>query len=109
MGAQLLLISSEWPEARLDHWRTLLMARAIENQSYVVACNCIGESKTDRFGGHSMIVDPGGKILAEAGDEEELITAELNFDLVARLRNQFPVLADQRPEIYEAFQTSSVE
>ncbi len=108
MGAQLLLVSSEWPEARLDHWRTLVMARAIENQAYVVACNCIGESRQDRFGGHSMIVDPWGKILAEAGGEEELITADLNFDLVTRLRKQFPVLADQRPEIYEASLSSSV-
>jgi predicted amidohydrolase len=101
LGTELFLISAEWPQPRLDHWRALLVARAIENQSFVVACNCVGENSQDRFGGHSMVVDPWGKILAEAGDQEELISADLDFSLVANLRCRYPVLADQRPELYE--------
>jgi omega-amidase len=100
MGTELFLISAEWPQARIDHWRTLLVARAIENQCFVVACNCVGESKQGRFGGHSMVIDPWGKVLAGAGDDEDLISADLDFGLVGNLRSRFPVLADQRPELY---------
>ena len=100
MGTQLFLISAEWPRPRIDHWRTLLVARAIENQSFVVACNCVGESGQDKFGGHSMIVDPWGVVLAEAGEDEGLISADLDFEAATRLRNLYPVLADQRPEVY---------
>jgi predicted amidohydrolase len=100
-GAHLFLISAEWPTPRLDHWRTLLRARAIENQCFVVACNCVGEGNGNVFGGHSMIIDPWGKILAEGADQDEVISATLDLDLVDEIRSRYPVLRDERPDIYQ--------
>lgn len=104
-GAQLFLISAEWPRPRLDHWRTLLRARAIENQCFVVACNCVGEGNGNVFGGHSMIVDPWGEILAEGGDEETVISADLDLELVHDIRKHYPVLADGRADICQLSRT----
>ena len=64
-GAKMIVIPAEWPLARLEHWRTLLQARAIENQCFIVACNSAGETGDTTFAGHSMIVDPWGKIVIE--------------------------------------------
>jgi len=100
-GAQLFLISAEWPRPRLDHWRTLLRARAIENQCFVVACNCVGEGNGNIFGGHSMIVDPWGEILAEGEEGETVISADLNLELVNDIRSRYPVLADGRADLYQ--------
>jgi len=100
-GAQLFLVSAEWPAKRVDHWRTLLMARAIENQAFVVACNRVGRALENVFAGRSMIIDPWGDILAEGSDdEEEILRATLDFDKVAECRKLIPSLRDRRPESY---------
>ena len=72
-GARLILICAEWPQVRVAHWRSLLLARAIENQCFVAAVNSCGETGGTVFGGHSMIVDPWGEIVAEAGADEALL------------------------------------
>ncbi|MFD1178801.1 carbon-nitrogen family hydrolase [Paenibacillus puldeungensis] len=100
-GAKLLIVAAEWPHPRLHHWRTLLMARAIENQMYVIGCNRIGTSGSDSFFGHSMIIDPWGEIVAEGGEEEGIISGEIDLSLVDRVRNQIPVFTDRRPSLYE--------
>jgi len=69
-GADFLVVAAQWPVARLDHWRTLLRARAIENQIYVAACNRCGRTENTDFAGHSMVIGPDGAVLAEAGEEE---------------------------------------
>ena len=99
-GAHLVIICAQWPAARLDHWRTLIRARAIENQIFVVACNRTGQSQETKFGGHSMIVDPGGQILVEGTEKSALLTANINFASVTESRSRIPSLADRRPEIY---------
>jgi omega-amidase len=99
-GAQILFVPAEWPHPRLHHWRTLLMARAIENQMYVVACNRVGISGKTEFFGHSMIIDPWGEIIAEGGDQEDIISASLQMSDVENVRNRIPVFEDRRPEIY---------
>ncbi|MEF3301736.1 carbon-nitrogen family hydrolase [Paenibacillus sp. GYB003] len=99
-GAKLLIVPAEWPHPRLHHWRTLLTARAIENQMYVVACNRVGTSGTTSFFGHSMVVDPWGEIVAEGGEEEAILTAELDMAVVDQVRRTIPVFADRRPELY---------
>ena len=81
-GAKILFVPAEWPHPRLHHWRTLLTARAIENQMYVIACNRTGQSGNDRFFGHSMIIDPWGEIIAEGDEEEVILMADI--DLGAR-------------------------
>jgi len=71
LGADLLVISAQWPAARLGHWRILVQARAIENQMFVVASNRCGTTDQTTFGGHSLIVGPDGSIILEAGEQEE--------------------------------------
>ncbi|MNZ93579.1 2-oxoglutaramate amidase [compost metagenome] len=100
-GAKVLFVSAEWPHPRLHHWRTLLMARAIENQMYVVACNRTGISGNDSFFGHSMIIDPWGEIIAEGGEDEEIITGTIDLSLVDEVRSRIPVFDDRRPHLYE--------
>ena len=99
-GAKLILICAEWPLVRVEHWRTLLIARAIENQCYVVATNSCGDTGGTVFAGHSMIVDPWGKALVEAGEDEALLTAEIDLDEVDRVRSAIPVFEDRRPDAY---------
>jgi omega-amidase len=96
----MMIIPAEWPRTRVEHWRALLIARAIENQSFVIACNNAGESDGVVFGGHSMIVDPWGRIVVEAGDEPQLITAEIELDTIAEARARIPVFQDRRTDIY---------
>lgn len=99
-GAEALFVVAEWPAARLAHWRSLLIARAIENQCFVIACNRSGEDPNNRFAGHSMIIDPWGEVLAEAGEEEEILTAEIDLEVVRKIRSQIPVFDDRKPEYY---------
>lgn len=105
-GAKVVVIPAEWPLARIEHWRALLVARAIENQCYVIACNAAGETGDTVFGGHSMIVDPWGKIVIEATDEPFLVTAEIEMDRVEDVRAQIPVMDDRRPDTYESIDLS---
>jgi predicted amidohydrolase len=100
-GASLILVSAEWPGARLDHWRTLLRSRAIENQCFVAACNRVGRTGDTVFGGHSMLVDPWGDVLIEGGDDESVLTAEIDLDRVNSIRRQYPFIGDRRNGIYE--------
>lgn len=99
-GAQLMLIPAEWPCARQEHWRTLLRARAIENQCFVAACNRVGTSKGTAFCGHSAVVDPWGEVRVEGGGQEELLTATIDLDDCHAARRHIPVFDDRRPELY---------
>ena len=99
-GAKLIVVCAEWPLVRLAHWRTLLMARAIENQCFVVAVNACGETGGTVFGGHSMAVDPWGKIAVEAGESEQLATVEIDLAEADRVRQTIPVFEDRRPQAY---------
>lgn len=101
-GAALMLLCAEWPLARVAHWQTLLRARAIENQCFVAATNSCGETGGTVFGGHSMIIDPWGQIIAEAGEDECLVSAEIDLADVQRVRRAIPVFTDRRPDAYLA-------
>jgi predicted amidohydrolase len=100
-GAKIVIIPAEWPIARIEHWRALLIARAIENQCYVIAANAAGQTGDTVFGGHSMIVDPWGKIIIEGSDEPNLLTVDIELDRVDEVREAIPVFEDRRPETYE--------
>lgn len=93
-GCQLILMSAEWPHPRSAHWRTLLMARAIENQSFVAACNTVGPGNGNVFCGHSMIVNPWGEVLVEADESEAVFCAELALNDADEIRRRYPFLAD---------------
>lgn len=100
-GAEALFVVAEWPEPRLSHWRSLLIARAIENQCYVIACNRSGSDPNNQFAGHSMFIDPWGEVIAEAGAGEEILTAVIKLDLVKEIRKQMPIFADRKPQFYQ--------
>ena len=93
-------MSAEWPKIRIDHWKALLRARAIENMMYVVACNRVGTSKDTLFGGSSMILDPWGTTLFEAGEGEEGHFAVIDPSKVDEIRNHLQVFRMRRPELY---------
>lgn len=99
-GVTAVLLPAEWPYPRLAHWRTLLRARAIENQMYVIACNRVGQTEDTRFFGRSAIIDPWGEIVVEGGEQAMLLTATIDLDLVTAVRERIPVFADRRPDIY---------
>ena len=90
-----------------DHWETLVRARAIENQCYVIAANQIGEHPGGiRTGGRSLIVDPWGVVVAQAADAEMAIVAEIDLGRIDEVRAQIPALRHRRPEVYAAEQAA---
>lgn len=88
------------PAARRYHWETLTAARAIENQFFLAACNSCGTAGETVFGGASRILGPRGELLAAAGASEEIVTAALDFSVLAEVRNSINVFHDRRPELY---------
>jgi predicted amidohydrolase len=95
-GAQLFVVIANWPAPRHGHWRTLLAARAIENQAFVVGVNRCGADPHHAYEGGSVILGPRGEVLAEAGRKESLLAAALDLDELRRYRDSFPALADMR-------------
>lgn len=106
-GVEVQLLAAAFPNPRLEHWRTLLRARAIENQMYVIAANQVGREtfengEVTNYFGASAVIDPWGKLMVEAGETDEiLLTVTLDTQLVERVRGKMNVLADRRPDIYE--------
>lgn len=94
-GAETLLISAGWPERRRAHWTLLAQARAVENQAFVLACGTAGTHAGVPQAGHSIVVDPWGEVLAEAGAGEVVLTVEFDPGKVAVTREQFPALKDR--------------
>lgn len=99
-GAEILFVPAEWPRARLSHWRHLLISRAIENQCYIVACNRVGQDPNNTFAGHSLVIDPWGEVIAEAGEQEEILYAEIDLSSIQKARTYIPVFDDRRPDLY---------
>ena len=99
-GIDVLFMVSQWPAVRTSHLRTLTAARAIENQIFFVCCNACGKAGETLCAGNSAIVDPWGRTLALAGEEEQLLTAQLDFSILQNIRTSINVFADRRPEVY---------
>src|SRR6266498_1038368 len=95
-GAQIIAVISSWPVARIEHWVALLRARAIENQAYVAGCNRCGKDPKLNYNGRSLIVSPKGDILADAGDGEKVISADVDLAVLLAYRKELPFLADMR-------------
>ncbi len=93
-NAEIVLVSAEFPDPREDHWRTLLKARAIENQCFVIATNRVGEDSRQSYFGGSMIVDPWGETIVSGGREESILKAEIDITRTSAVRSSFPVLDD---------------
>lgn len=99
--SEVLFVVAQWPTPRIDHWKSLLISRAIENQSFIVACNRIGSDPKNSFGGHSVIISPWGDIISEADDTEMVLTGELDMSIVEGIRKQIPIFQDRRTDLYE--------
>lgn len=95
-GAELFVIPAAWPAARVEAWRLLLRARAVENQCFVLGCNTAGTHARTAMGGYSAVVDPRGEVLAEAGTGQEVLSVRIDPAEVADFRETFPVLQDRR-------------
>jgi predicted amidohydrolase len=97
-GATAFLVSSGWPLSRIEHWDVLTRARAIEDQAWVIACNEVGVQGADGvvLGGHSVVIDPRGVVIAQAGETEQILYAEIDAEEPGRWREAFPALADIR-------------
>lgn len=100
--ANVFILSSAWPFPRLEHFRTLVMARAIENQSYMISSNRVGTDDGVTCCGSSAIIDPYGVTLASAStDREELVQADVSEEAITSVRNKMAVFAQRRPDVYE--------
>ncbi|GLC88002.1 carbon-nitrogen family hydrolase [Lysinibacillus piscis] len=98
-GAKVLFVPAQWPTPRIDHWKTLLQARAIENQCFVIAVNRIAD-KEEEFNGQSMIIQPWGEVLWIGAKDEEVAVIDVDFSVVDEIRERIPVYDDRRPNLY---------
>lgn len=100
-GANVFVLSSAWPFPRVEHFRILCAARAIENQSYMIVSNRVGTDDGVTSCGCSAIIDPYGVTIASASiDREELVQAELSEEVITSVRNKMAVFAQRRPDLY---------
>ncbi|PWK15982.1 carbon-nitrogen family hydrolase [Tumebacillus permanentifrigoris] len=99
-GAQIVFLPAEWPHPRLNHWRHLQLARAIENQMFVVSTNRVGTAGETAFFGHSMVVDPWGEVLVEGEETEQILYATVDLSVVPEIRSRIPIFEDRRPDLY---------
>lgn len=95
MGAEVFILGANWPQARQAHWRALNIARAIENQAWVLCVNRAGSDPHLEYVGGSMIIDPQGQVIAEAGSEQQVLTAPVSRADVENWRKYFPAWRDQ--------------
>lgn len=99
-GAEIICLPAEWPKPRQEHWRTLLRARAMENQLFVIATNCCGvQGKLDFFG-MSLLLSARGEVLAEGGETDAELIATFDVQEMIDYRAQIRCYDDRRPEIY---------
>lgn len=96
-----IIVVANWPKTRILHWDRLLQARAIENQSYIIGVNRTGREPSLCYNGHSAVYGPDGALLTEITEDEKMVTAKIEADLVWQVRESFNVRADRREELYQ--------
>lgn len=94
-----IIVPANWPASRAEHWKCLLKARAIENQVYIIAINCVGEINKLSYSGDSCIIDPNENILLELSNEEGILEYDLN-NYVHEIRDLFPIKKDRKEALY---------
>lgn len=97
---EMIFVIANWPESRIDHWFTLLKARAVENQCFVVGVNRTGMGNGIKYIPSSVIYDPKGKRLTENSDSE-IMFADMNMDMLRKYREEFPVKKDRKKDLYK--------
>lgn len=101
--ADMILVIANWPKERVLHWETLLRARAIENQCYIIGVNRTGKGNGLEYTESSMAFDPSGERLTKAHSKAELMVVEVEPDKVREIRKEFPFKEDRQLELYENF------
>jgi predicted amidohydrolase len=96
MGVEMIINIANWPDTRIEHWRALLKARAIENQCYVAGVNRVGKDPKLNYNGYSSLFDPMGKEVVSKKDKELILTAEIDKNYVNEVRKKLPFLNDMR-------------
>ena len=99
-GMDMLFVVSQWPAARIGHLRALTVARAIENQAFVICCNSCGDAGETHYGGASAIIDPWGELLAAGGQDEQILAADCELEMLDGIRSSINVFRDRRAELY---------
>lgn len=94
-GAEAVIVPAAWPATRREHWTLLSQARAVEHQLWVLACNACGSQGEVQLGGFSRVIDPGGRVVGECGDGEEVLVVDIDLSRVSETRDEFPVIADR--------------
>lgn len=108
-GAELMVVPAQWPDTRISHWRTLVLGRAVEGQCFVIAANRSGKDQVGRkpldltFSGCSIIADPHGNVLSEGRQGQLVVSAELDLDVVKKIRRRVPVQRDARRDLYASW------
>jgi predicted amidohydrolase len=98
-GAEAFVLIANWPARRRQHWRALCIARAIENQAWVIACNRVGSDPNTAYAGGSLVISPTGEVVAEGSEDAQIITAQIDSATVTADRTTFPVLDDLRRDL----------
>lgn len=96
LTTDLYLVVANWPASRREHWNTLLRARAIENQAYVVGVNRVGQGNGLDYSGDTAVIDPAGVVVESVGDTEQIVIVDIDPNRVIEVRRSFPFLADRR-------------
>ncbi len=100
MGGDIILYCAQWPKERLHHWKSLLIARAIENQLFVAGVNGTGRSGKIHLGGHSLVISPQGEQLLTGRTREGCYTVTIHRDMISHFRSKMNCLKDRRPDAY---------
>ena len=100
-GAKIAFYVAQWPSARLNHWLSLLKARAIENDMYVVATNGCGNDGNTEYAGYSTVINPNGEIVQELCSDEGVLTTNIDLKLVDQQRESIPVFKNLKPTLYK--------
>ncbi|MGJ5713352.1 carbon-nitrogen family hydrolase [Staphylococcus auricularis] len=100
-GAQIAFYVAQWPSARVNHWRALLQARAIENDMFVVGANGCGDDGNTRYAGHSMVINPNGEIIGELDDQSGVLTVDIDVEEVTKQRQSIPVFDNLKLDLYK--------
>lgn len=108
-GCHCLLLSSAWPRARIGVWQPLCVARAVENQCFLLGANRVGEQGAFSFGGRSLFVTPTGEAAVADGHDETLVPGDVDPQEVRAMRRAIPSLDHRRPEVYSEVPDHSAE
>lgn len=100
-GAKIAFYVAQWPMSRLQHWHSLLKARAIENNMFVIGTNSTGFDGNTEYAGHSIVINPNGDLVGELNESADILTVDLNLNEVEQQRENIPVFKSIKLDLYK--------